>query len=298
MNRFKHFFCLLLAFLTVLPAALGESTDDLAQFADFSEKFGAYFLEAGAEPVITENSYRSHDMYFTIRSERANRSDVYVVDIYVRSVEVIRRAFGGGQWHEKLETVPAIAERSGAILALTGDNSQNFNAGWVFANGEQKRKCTAKPGRNLCILYKNGVMETVRGKNVDNDAVAAAADRIWQSFFFGPALLNEEGKAYGKFDSGIASANPRFAIGYFEPGHYCLVQADGRSTKSAIESGGKNKGMELTALASYMESLGCKAAYNLDGGRSSVLWFNGSIVSTPYKGGREVGDIIILAEKN
>ena len=38
-----------------------------------------------------------------------------------------------------------------------------------------------------------------------------------------------------------------------------------------------------------MEKIGCKAAYNLDGGQSALMWFNGRIVSTPYKNGRSVG---------
>ena len=298
MKSISKLLCFLLVLLCLLPAAFAETTEDATQFADFSEKFGAYFLDdADAAPIITENSYQSHDIYFEIRSERADRSDVYIVDIYVRSVEVLQRAFGSDKWRGDLETVPAIAERSGAILALTGDNSQNFKAGWVFANGELLRKCSATPARHLCLLYKNGEMKTFRGKNVDNDVVAADADQIWQSFFFGPSLLNDEGKAYSKFDSSLTARNPHSAIGYFEPGHYCFVQVDGRSTESALESGSKNKGMELVSLASYMEGLGCKAAYNLDGGRSSVLWFNGEIVSTPYKGGRQVGDIVILVEK-
>ncbi len=294
MKIIKNFLCLLLALCCVLPAALGESTDDAAQFADFSEQFGEYFLEAGAEPVITENSYRSHDMYFEIRSERANNSDVYVVDIYVRSVEVIHRAFGGGRWGGSLERVPAIAERSGAILALTGDNSQNFKEGWIFVNGERKRKCSATIARHLCILYKNGVMETIQGNKVDNKVISKSADQIWQTFLFGPGLLDGDGKAYAKFNSSVSPANPRSAIGYFEPGHYCFVQVDGRSTKSALQSGSKNSGMTLVALAAYMEGLGCKAAYNLDGGQSSVLWFNGSFVSTPYNGGRKIADVVAL----
>ena len=44
------------------------------------------------------------------------------------------------------------------------------------------------------------------------------------------------------------------------------------------------------------DELGCKAAYNLDGGQSSMLWYNGEMVSTPYKGGRPVGDIVYLKD--
>ena len=295
MKTIKKTLCLLLAlFCLQPPPAFGDEMTVPVEFADFSEKYGEYFLEEDAEPIITENSYQSHDMYFEIRSERANKSDVYIVDIYVRSVEVIQRAFGGGKWGGNLERVPAIAERSGAILAITGDNSQNFKKGWIFINGERKRKCSATIARHLCVLYKNGVMETIKGSDVDNKAISNSADQIWQTFLFGPGLLDADGKACTKFNSGVSPANPRSVIGYFEPGHYCFVQVDGRSTKSALESGSKNSGMKLVALAEYMEGLGCKAAYNLDGGQSSVLWFNGEIISTPYNGGRKIADVVAL----
>ena len=55
-------------------------------------------------------------------------------------------------------------------------------------------------------------------------------------------------------------------------------------------------GLTLSQLAQLMEALGCKAAYNLDGGQSSVLWFNGRTVSTPYNNGRRVGDIVYIAD--
>ena len=97
-----------------------------------------------------------------------------------------------------------------------------------------------------------------------------------------------------KFSGGVSPANPRAVIGYYEPGHYCLVQVDGRGTKSRFS--GKNSGMTLKQLADYMESLGCKKAYNLDGGQSALMWFNGQVISTPYKGGRAVGDIVYVID--
>ena len=90
--------------------------------------------------------------------------------------------------------------------------------------------------------------------------------------------------------------NPRTAIGYYAPGHYCFVQVDGRRTPSALEKGKKNAGLTLKNLSKLMESLGCKAAYNLDGGQSSLMYFHGKIHSTPYKNGRRLSDIVLIRE--
>ncbi len=74
------------------------------------------------------------------------------------------------------------------------------------------------------------------------------------------------------------------------------MPVDGRKTQSQLESGKKNRGLTLTELSQFMESLGCAAAYNLDGGQSSVMYFNGEIHSTPDKGGRRLGDALIICE--
>ena len=76
------------------------------------------------------------------------------------------------------------------------------------------------------------------------------------------ALLDENGKAQEDFSaSNVENANPRSVLGYFEPGHYCFVQVDGRGSRSKLEKGKTSRGMELTVLAEFMENLGCKAAY-------------------------------------
>lgn len=284
----------LLIFLIFLFIPCFSLAEDVSGFSDFSASFPDQFLVPGEAPLVTENSYASPNISLTISVSRVNRSDVYVADIYVRTPECLQRAFGGQKWSTTMQKVKTIAESSGALLAMTGDNGHNFKSGWVFANGEIKRKSSNKT-RDLCLIYKTGEMVTIKGSKIDDKEIADNADNIWQSFLFGPALLND-GEAVSKFSSTLSSANPRSAIGYFEPGHYCFVQVDGRGTASAVDAGVKNVGMTLPQLSQFMADLGCKTAYNLDGGQSSLLWFGGAVVSTPYKGGRSIGDVVILKE--
>ena len=49
--------------------------------------------------------------------------------------------------------------------------------------------------------------------------------------------------------------------------------------------------LKLKELSLFMEGLGCKAAYNLDGGQSSMMYFNGGLLSTPYNNGRKAGEV-------
>ena len=110
----------------------------------------------------------------------------------------------------------------------------------------------------------------------------------WQAWCFGPALLDENGQAKTKFNSALTDVNPRTTMGYYAPGHYCFVVVEGRRDKYS-------KGMTLQQLSRFMESLGCAAAYNLDGGDSSVMAFMGQRVSKP-RNVRSVPDVIYISE--
>lgn len=297
---------LLAVLLAVLPVcALGEAAE-VPPFADFSEKFADKFLLPGSEPIVTENSYQSDDVYLTITPRRVEnqsrprlgKSDVYIVDIYVRTVECFQRVHAGGAYGKTTAKVRKLAEESDAIVAMTGDSGHYFTKGWAVSNGVINRD-TENRKRDLGIVYRDGTMVTVVNKDIDYAQIRADAEsgKIWHIFLFGPALLDAEGKATLDFsDCEVRSANPRSAIGYIEPGHYVFVQVDGRGAKSALEARKTSPGLYMDDLAVLMEEIGCKAAYNLDGGQSSMLVFNGEIHSTPYHGGRNVGDAVIIKD--
>lgn len=279
----RRLISLMLALL-LLPACA------LAEF-----DFPGVFLEEGQEVIHTEDAYRSQNLAITITSQRVENCDVYVADVYVRSLELFRRYFAGDPWNKRADSMRKLAPESGAILAITGDNSRLISEGYVFGNGQLLRQ-KVNNKRDLCVLYNSGEMQVLTAGNIDHDMLLAQAGDIWQSFLFGPSLLGEDGQALSEFTSTVRAANPRSAIGYYEPGHYVLVQVDGRGTDSALEEKHISTGMTLAQLSALMESLGCKAAYNLDGGQSSMLWWDGEVLSTPYRGGRSLGDIIILTE--
>ena len=101
--------------------------------------------------------------------------------------------------------------------------------------------------------------------------------------------LAPDGGTISSFNSSsrIISANPRTAIGYYEPGHYCLVVVDGR---------GDSAGISLPELSQLFSDLGCKAAYNLDGGNSSIMVWQNDVINNPSGGGRESSDALLIAE--
>ena len=50
----------------------------------------------------------------------------------------------------------------------------------------------------------------------------------------------------------------------------------------------ESEGLSLLELVEFMDSIGVETAYNLDGGGSSTMYFNGVVVNNPTTSGRSV----------
>ena len=282
--------------VTVMIACASVGYGEESETVSFGEfQFEDVFLHKGEEPVLTDDKYKSENISIEIRKFRQDNSDVFVADIYIKSLDMLQRVYGFDKWGYGSQAIGKMAERHSAVLAITGDDAHVLEKGIVYGNGQLLRK-TINNSRELGIIFMDGTMEIMPGRDVKVKDLEALEKDIWHLFLFGPGLLDENGKAKTQFTSKVRQENPRAVIGYYEPGHYCFVQVDGRKTKSVIEDGKKNYGMTLAQLATLMEQLGCKAAYNLDGGRSSMMWFNGQVLNNPEKGGRKIGDIICIPE--
>ncbi len=126
----------------------------------------------------------------------------------------------------------------------------------------------------------------------DTTAQSLMEAGAWQVLSFGPALVNN-GEITVSASSEVSqskSSNPRTAIGQVSALHYIVIVSDGRTSESA--------GLSLLELAQLFADRGCTVAYNLDGGGSSTMWFNGRIVNNPTDGRtygeRSVSDIVYI----
>ena len=87
----------------------------------------------------------------------------------------------------------------------------------------------------------------------------------------------------------IQGDQPRTAVGVIDDNHLVFVVVDGRQS-------GYSEGVTLTELADIFVDLGAKTAYNLDGGGSSTMFFDGEVVNSPSNGGeRATSDILYIA---
>lgn len=271
----------------------------------WKEKFADKFSDT---IISTENSYKSPDISIeltqgTMHTGRLDNSrngskkkygsditytlaDIYVSDITHLKTGFAQDTFGVGY----TEMLSDMSARIGSVLAVNGDsynNNRHKENGIIIRNGVIYR--SAPTNVETCVLNRDGTMKIYAPDEITEQALIDGG--TYQSWIFGPSLLDENGKAKTHFLTWkyIRESHPRTAIGYYEPGHYCLLVVDGRLKNSS-------RGMFLDEMSQFFEDLGCKAAYNLDGGHCSFMIYDGQTMNRPYKPEQDISDGIFITE--
>ena len=257
-----------------LPALLENSLLGEAYF----EKFCYTGEERG------EGFYRNDVVSMTLERVEEDALSYYVADIYVRDLSCFRTAIANdavSRWAE--EPVADMAARTEAVIAVSGDYYSARPTGLMARNGVWYRE-TIDRARDVCVLYLDGTMETYSPKQIDLEDIKARG--VWQVWGFGPGLLDADGQPKTTFLSKVRPANPRSAIGYYEPGHYCLVVVEGRGVNDSM-------GISLEDFSKLFHALGCRAAYNFDGGATAIMADAAGTISEQSKP-RGCSDIVYL----
>ncbi len=246
--------------------------------------------EENAETVITENSYHDGNISVEITEERVGDTTVYVADVHLASADHLKTAFADNTYGRNVtDTTSDIAESVDAILAVNGDFYGAQQEGYVIRGGVLYRSA-AKKGAEDLVIYADGSFGIIREAEITAQELLESGARDVLSF--GPALVeNGEISVSVNDEVGRAKAsNPRTAIAVIDELHVLLVVSDGRTKES--------EGLSLYELAAFLQSKGVQTAYNLDGGGSSTMVFNGRVVNNPTSGRgikeRSVSDIVYI----
>ena len=242
-------------------------------------------------PDVTENTYTDENICISITEYEVSDSVVYVADVQLKSADYLKTALAQGAYGKNVtDETSSIAQGVGAILAINGDYYGSQEKGYVIRNGVLYRS-TAVSGKQDLVIYKDGSFEIITEGEVSAEELLA--NGAMQVLSFGPGIV-ENGKVSVSSSYEVAKAmnsNPRTAIGIIDDLHYVFVVSDGRTSES--------EGLSVYQLAQFMQSLGVQTAYNLDGGGSSTMYFNGNIVNNPTTNGRtikerSVSDIVYI----
>ena len=247
------------------------------------------------EPVITDSSYDDGSISIRISTMRRLDTDIYIADITVDDPDCLRTALAGNAFGRNLtDTTSSIAREHNAILAINGDYYGFRDAGYVMRGGYLYRELAANDqNQEDLVILEDGTLQILA--EVDYTAQEMQEMGARDIFSFGPGLIidGQISVREGEEVDRAQVTNPRTAIGVLSPLHYIFVVSDGRTDESV--------GLSLLELAQLMQDLGCTLAYNLDGGGSSTIWFNGKVLNRPTTFGdkiseRKVSDIIYIGK--
>ena len=281
--------------------ALDRYVIDHVEVTNASELTGADVPVARADSsgTSTESGYTSDTAKISIEKvvtgSGSDQVTYFVAGVTVSDATIVRSAFADDEFGENIIANPSdIASGVGAVLAINGDYYGFRTTGIVIRNGVKFRDQGARQG---VAFYADGSAKLYDETATTADDLLDAG--VWNTLSFGPGLV-DNGKIRAGIDSVEVDTNfgnhsvqgnqPRTAVGLIGDNHLLFVVVDGRST-------GYSRGVSMTELAQIFVDRGAQLAYNLDGGGSSAMIFNGKLVNNPLGKGEERGtsDILYVA---
>jgi exopolysaccharide biosynthesis protein len=249
-----------------------------------------------ANGTFTNTSYTSQFCTITLSTVVTGSGDstvtYYVADVVLTDATVLRSAFADNEFGTNIvEYTSDIAKDNDAVFAINGDYYGFRETGIVVRNGVVYRDKGARAG---LAFYRDGSVKVYDETATSADALVAAG--VWNTLSFGPPIV-EAGAVVDGIESveidtnvgnhSIQGDQPRTGIGVIDANHLVFVVVDGRSE-------GYSEGVSLPELATIFTGLGVLTAYNLDGGGSSTMYFNGGLVNNPLGKHQERGTSDIL----
>jgi len=166
-----------------------------------------------------------------------------------------------------------IAARYNAVAAINGGGFSDEGGlgnggrpiGLVISNGEVLNKASINSDHNIVMGFDQE-NKLIVGKMTSEEAVKKG---LRDALAFGPALV-VNGEA-AKFSGSSSGLNPRTAIGQRRDGAVLLLVIDGRQASSL--------GATYADMINVLMEYEAFNAANLDGGSSSMLWYNGEYIN-------------------
>lgn len=278
----KYFELIIGLFLILFSVYVVLDTLVLEESYQVVEDIKSNIVNTSNSTISTDTKYEDEYMTIILKEYYENDTKIYVADVELKDSSLLKTAFAKSSYGKNItEKTSTIAQRVNAILAINGDYYGVQEKGYVLRNGVIYRSSAVSNKEDL-VIYEDGSFEIINENDITLEELLE--NGAYNVLSFGPALI-EDGKISVSENDEVGKAmasNPRTAIGILSDNHYVFVVSDGRTSES--------EGLSLYELAEFMESLGCITAYNLDGGGSSTMYFNGKVVNNPTTNGNKISE--------
>ncbi len=178
------------------------------------------------------------------------------------------------------------------VLAINGDYYIGTGYGFIVRQGEEYLR-RLNGLRDILLIDEDGDFHVLTKATKADVSTEIDGKKVINAFYFGP-LLCERGRL-GKFDdyetSWVMSGDwpsQRIALCQAGPLHYKVIATTGPKRGSI--------GMKMNEFAKFVNQQGVICAYNMDGGDSAALYFNGLKINDPENPNmRELSDLVYFA---
>lgn len=242
----------------------------------------------------TYMEYISSTLSVKIRKKYNYNAVYWVARVKTKSSRQLRSALSYGTYGGMRETTSHAVKSNGGIIGV---------------NGSAFSYSTGKPSPSgMCI--KNGVLygdfaTSYTVMAVKNDGTIFTPPMgLWgkdllrmgvkDTYNFGPILINN-GKAMPIDMENFELTSYKYArtvVGMVRPNDYVLLVAD------ADRNGGSySAGLNHYEMIAELQAQGCRYGYNLDGGGSTTLYYDGRVLNRPSDGAeRPCGDFLYFTK--
>jgi len=273
-------------------STLKRLAEQSGEFAALSEDIYEQKILDVLGPAVAYNKSENNEIKIFSLNELGYRG--YIAKIKLFNPESFKVVLAKDELGN-IETTADAAERTNAIFAVNGggfyyeetdEGKKPRLIGNTIIDGELVEPFNGYPGTLFFAgINKNGeVVGTV--PQTEDDIMDL--DPL-QGVSFIPVLLEDSEKKEIPAEW-IETNQPRTIIGKYANDDLIFIVVDGRQNKWSA-------GVSLERLQDKLLELGVKSAYNLDGGGSSTMYFDGEVVNKPSDGGeRRVINNIIITE--
>ena len=234
----------------------------------------------------TENSYEDESVSVRLETVEENGVTWHVAYVKIASPTQWRTAIASAKiTGTKTAKVSTLAKNNHAILTFSGDNYVDNPTKTAFEYRQgQKIRAKKNSKKDNLVVDENGDFHLF----LKQEGLKDYKGEIVNAYTFGPALVIDGSVQTADTDYGYNpnGREPRAAIGQTGALSYVFVIAEGR---------GESAGATHQELADFMAGIGCTQAFNLDGGNSAEMVFNGEIYKgQPGADERSLSDIIYI----
>lgn len=222
----------------------------------------------------------------------------WVADVYTENPEKdLNTAWAGGSYeasYNQRNKTSQLAYDNNAIFAVNGDSAgarksgSEFENPIIIRNGILYHEDERDIGE-MCALKKDGELVIFRPGELGSaqEMIDAGVTDTW---WFDCTLLKNGEIPNNLIEvEGSLEKAPYTAIGQKDKNHFLFIVVDGRGSNGS-------EGVTYTGMARLMQRYGAVTAYELDGGGSSTIYFDGMVLNKPSDGSqRAISDIIYVA---